>query len=111
VSTHAENVAAYRDLLIANAVKARKIAPDRADDYRRLFDADPHGVKRLLTAPVEEGGLMAGVAAVENPLPPVPTDYPREWIGERRPGGNIAIEDAGAIPAPQAPRERITIEE
>lgn len=83
-----------RDAVIARAVNHRKIAPDRAADYKRLYDADPRGIFDLLTAPVEEGGLMAGVAAADNPLPPPPQEYPREWIAGSRPSGRVAFEDA-----------------
>lgn len=112
MTSHAKNVTAYRDLLIGNAVKARKIAPDRAEDYRRLFDADPNGITHLLTAPVREGGLMAGNAAAVAPYAPgeQPDEYPREWIEQRRPSGAVAFEDhgtaadamSGAMPAPRA---------
>lgn len=91
--THSENVNAYRDLLIGRAVSARKIAPDRAEDFRRLFAADPNTVERLLTAPVEQGGLMAGVAELDNPRPIPPTEYPREWIAGSRPTGGVVFED------------------
>jgi len=96
---HAKNVHAYRDMLIGNAVRARKIAADRADDYKRLFDADPRSITHLLTAPVERGGLMAGVAFDRNgqPAPPPPDDYPAEWLPEtqgRSLHGSVAFEDA-----------------
>lgn len=96
---HAQNVHAYRDMLIGNAVAARKIAADRADDYKRLFDADPSSITHLLTAPVERGGLMAGVAydRAGQPVPSPPTDYPAEWLPEtrgRQVHGTVAFEDA-----------------
>lgn len=82
---------AIRDGIIARAVVARKIAPDRADDYRRMYDENPMGVFNLLTAPVAEGGLMAGLANHENP---VPTEYPREWLDSSdAPAGSVAFED------------------
>ncbi len=106
--------AAIRDGIIAMAVKARKIAPDRADDYRRLYDADPRGIFNLLTAPVEEGGLMAGINVGGDPFPEQPTDYPRDWLPETRSGGVIGFADPGVVHAapatPAAPRSRITIE-
>lgn len=99
MATHTENVNAYRDMLIGNAVNARKIAPDRAEDFRRLFAADPKTVERLLTASVEQGGLMAGVAELGNPRPIPPTEYPREWIAGSRPTGGVAFEDQQAASA------------
>ena len=120
MASHTENVAAYRDVLIGNAVAARKIAPDRADDYRRMFSADPRGVAHLLTAPPEEGGLMAGIAG---PLPQHEDSYPRHWLAGSRPSGAVAFEDAqtaaegagGAVPPRQdgeapAPSARVTVE-
>lgn len=111
-----------RDGLIAHAVKTRKIAPDRAGDYRRLYDADPSGIHHLLTASVERGGLMAGNAAAVAPFDPVPTEYPSEWIAQGRPRGEVAFEDsvaaadgaAGSLPpvpspAPSAANPRVTI--
>jgi len=106
MSSHADNVAAYRAMLIGRAVAARKIAPDRADDYRCLFDADPKSITHLLTAPVEDGGLMAGNAASVAPLPPVPTEYPRQWLAANKPTGGATFED-GARPAPRADRPAV----
>ena len=109
--------AAIRDGIIARAVKARKIAPDRAGDYQRLYDADPRGIFNLLTAPVEEGGLMAGINIGGDPFPEQPTDYPAEWLGDSldRGRGNIGFSDGGvhAAPAPATPATpagRITME-
>ncbi len=106
--------AAIRDGIIAKAIKARKIAPDRADDYRRLYDADPRGIFNLLTAPVEDGGLMAGINIGGDPFPEQPTGYPAEWLGDSLRGrGSIGFADGGTIQAPAtpaAPRSRITIE-
>jgi hypothetical protein len=93
---HEENVAAYRDLLIANAVKARKIAAARASDYRRLFDASPQAISHLLTAPVEQGGLMAGINMGGEPFPSEPTEYPRQWIAGSRERPSVMFEDFGA---------------
>jgi len=106
--------AAIRDGIIALAVKARKIAPDRAGDYSRMYDADPRGIFNLLTAPVEEGGLMAGINIGGDPFPEQPTGYPRDWLPETRGGGDIGFADPGPAHAP-APRRaaaaaRITIE-
>ena len=120
MSTHAENVKQYRqlqrDTLIASAVQTRKIAPDRAEDYKRMWDADPKGIHHLLTAPVAQGGLLAGNAAAFNPLPPVEAAYPAEWLPETRPRGQVNFED-GAVhtvptPAPAAPSVpgRVTME-
>lgn len=99
MATTQHNVHAYRETLIGNAIRARKIAADRADDYRRLYDADPVTITRLLTAPVEQGGLMAGIAFDRSgqPAPPPEDEYPAEWLPETRGKalhGQVAFEDA-----------------
>ncbi len=120
-----------RDAVIAAAVKTRKIAPDREDAYKKLYDADPKGIHHLLTAPVERGGLMAGNAASVAPFDTQPDEYPEGWLPELRGKqvhGQVAFEDgraatdahAGALPPRRpatAPRPggsgnagRITIE-
>lgn len=97
MSTHTENVSAYRDALIANAVKARKIAADRADDYRKMFDASPGSIAHLLTAPVKDGGLMAGINVGGDPFPKEPTEYPKHWIqAGSSPTGSVIFEDQAA---------------
>jgi hypothetical protein len=115
MSTHAENVKAYRalqatrrDSLIAAAVTARKIAPDRAEDVKRMYDNDPKSIEHLLTAPVAEGGLMAGNAAAYNPLPPpVVAEYPADWLPEvgtgGRQGGNVMLDGVAVDVTAQAP--------
>lgn len=118
----------HRDRLIAKAVADRKISADRADDYRRMYNASPETIERLLTASVEQGGLVAGINLGGNPFPELPTDYPAEWLPEvqgKQLHGKIDYEDAAAAidgashalppqrhapPAPPAGRDRITIE-
>lgn len=119
----------HRDRLVAQAVADRKIAKDRAEDYKRLYNANPEIIGRLLTAPVAEGGLVAGINIGGDPFPELPTDYPADWLPEVRGTplhGNIAYEDAAtaldglsraaptrrhAPAAPPAARSRITIEQ
>lgn len=122
---------AHRDRLIAKAVADRKISADRADDYRRMYNASPETIERLLTAPVAEGGLVAGINLGGNAFPELPTDYPADWLPEVHQGkplhGSIDYEDAAAAidgashalppqrhaaatPAPPAARSPITIE-
>ena len=102
---------ANRDRLIAKAVADRKISADRADDYRRMYNASPETIERLLTAPVAEGGLVAGINLGGNAFPELPSDYPAEWLPELHGGkplhGSVAFEDsaaaaggaAGAVPS------------
>jgi hypothetical protein len=54
---------AARDEVIGAAVAARKIrASDRAG-YERMWASDQVTARRLLTAPIEEGGLAPGIVA------------------------------------------------
>lgn len=124
---HAQHVAAYRDLLIDKAVSARKISAERASEFRSMFDRSPLAVANLLTAPVDKGGLMAGInmggkafAASEE------AEYPAEWLGQPAPRGTVAYEDptarvdaaAGYVPdgqpnfaaAPRNARASVTFE-
>ena len=119
---------AHRDRLITKAVADRKISADRADDYKRLYNANPEIIGRLLTAPVAEGGLVAGINLGGNAFPEGQSmDYPAEWLPEvqgKRLHGGVAFEDdaaavdsaAGATPprrhasAAPAGRDRITLE-
>lgn len=93
---HVRQFLALRDGVVAAAVKAKKISAERADDYRKLWDASPQDVFRLLTAKVEDGGLMAGVNLGGEPFPEAPTSYPREWLAEGQPTGAVAFEDQQA---------------
>jgi hypothetical protein len=91
---HLKQLTATRDQIVARAVASKKIAADRADDYRRLFDADPRGITRLLTAPAEDGGLVAGINVGGEPFPTPATEYPREWLaGQSGVSGSVAFED------------------
>lgn len=90
----------HRDRLIAQAVADRKINADRAEDYKRMYNASPESIERLLTAPVAEGGLVAGINLGGDPFPELPTDYPVEWLPEVHGGrplhGGVAFEDHAA---------------
>jgi len=96
--SHADNLkqyAAIRDRVISAAVRDKKITADSADAYRRMYDANAQGVTQLLTAPVERGGLMAGVAS---PAPSPVDAYPAEWVPEL--GRPAAPSPVAAGPAP-----------
>lgn len=120
---------ADRDRLIAKAVADRKISADRADDYKRLYNANPQIIGRLLTAPVAEGGLVAGMNVGGEPFPELPTDYPTDWLPDVHQAkplhGQVAYEDHATRldsasqgvpprrhtpPPPPAGRDRITLE-
>lgn len=49
---------------ISAAIKAGKVPPSRKEHYAAMWDKDPEGTKHLLTAPVEKGGLAAGLVPV-----------------------------------------------
>lgn len=59
----ARNQRPKRDQLLDAAITAGKIAEDRRSVYAKMYDADPAGTERLLTASVDEGGLMPGQVA------------------------------------------------
>src|SRR5438067_1161812 len=54
-----------RETAIAAAIRDGKIDGARADEYRRMWDANPGIIRRLLTARVEDGGLMPGLVRAE----------------------------------------------
>ena len=74
--------------IIAAAVQEGRIAPSQRDHFGRLFDTDPEGAERLLTAAVEQGGLMPGTIPVQaRGADPSPSDhnqeaYPASWLPE-----------------------------
>lgn len=98
MSTPAENarkrfVASDRDRIVAEAVRLRKIAPEDAESHKRHYDENPEGWGHLLTAPVEQGGLMAGLVLSGDH----PTEYPSHWLGAgTRPSGAVVFEDSAA---------------
>ena len=82
-------MSAERDNLIAAAVRERKIAADREADYRRMWNADPAGIRRLLTARVTDGGLAAGQVLASGTAFEREPDYPPEWVSA--PGGTAPV--------------------
>ncbi len=82
--TDAERI---RDSVLDEAVRAGKIAAASREDYRRKYDADPVAIRRLLTARVEEGGLMPGlVGPGEDPVTAAPGGYDSSWLEPARTG-------------------------
>ena len=76
-----------RQGVIAAAVKEGRIAPAQKDNFVRMYETDPNGAERLLTASVADGGLMPGTIPVEargiDPAPDTSTEaYPAEWLPE-----------------------------
>ena len=59
MGTHDVTEAGYRDWSIAAAVEQRRIAASEADDFRVKWGHNPQAYARLLTAPVDQGGLAA----------------------------------------------------
>jgi hypothetical protein len=81
-----------RNRVLASAVKEGRIPPSRKEHYNRLWDQDPEGTKKLLTASVEEGGLAPNVVPIreDGGAPGDDTslqasEYDRSWLspGER----------------------------
>jgi crotonobetainyl-CoA:carnitine CoA-transferase CaiB-like acyl-CoA transferase len=90
----------HGERVIAAAVKAGKIAAADVPTYRQMFKDDPASARRLLTAPVIQGGLAA-----RSQTPGARQDlggpgaYPQEWVAaEARPKGRSRVtnEDVGA---------------
>jgi hypothetical protein len=52
---------AGRDQVIDAAIRDGKLAAGQRDEYQRLYDGNPSAIHNLLTARVEEGGLMPGL--------------------------------------------------
>lgn len=82
---------AQRDVLIAQAVKDRKIAAHDVGKYRRWYDGNPAAYAHLLTASVEHGGLMPGLVPEGESAP---DGYPKEWLGGNQPTGAVVFEEA-----------------
>lgn len=54
-----------RDRVIASAVREGRFAPAQRENYERLWDSDPDGTRKLLTASAEDGGLAPNTISVE----------------------------------------------
>lgn len=54
-----------RSGIVAAAVKEGRIAPAQRSHFENMFKSDPAGTEKLLTAKVEDGGLMPGTIPVE----------------------------------------------
>jgi hypothetical protein len=82
-----------RDGIIASAVKDGRISPAQKGSFAKMFATDPQGTEILLTASVEQGGLMKGTIPVsargtDPSVVDVPEDaYPADWLPELRETG------------------------
>lgn len=82
-----------RDRVINGAIAQGRIAPSRADHWRRKWSADADEARTLLTASVEAGGLASGLIPViekggEHAIEDTSVDaYPAEWLPEVNRGG------------------------
>lgn len=94
-----------RDRVLDAAIRAGKIAAADRDRYARMYDANPHPTRRLLTARVEEGGLMPGlVGPGEDPATATPGGYDPQWL---TPGERERVAKAAPLPSPApAPRSQ-----
>lgn len=95
---------ADRDATIDAAARAGKIRASDAPRYRKMYDAQPDVIRNLLTAKVDQGGLLPGqVSAQENAA--ALAAYDPSWLtaGERSAlAGREALTPAPS-PAPAAP--------
>jgi hypothetical protein len=79
-----------RDEIIAAAIRTGRIAPSRQSHWEKQWAADEDGVRTLLTAPEDKGGLAAGLIPVAASGGTVPQEhntaeqdaYPKEWLPE-----------------------------
>jgi hypothetical protein len=77
-----------RDSVINAAIKAGKIPPSRRDHYVTAWAGDPEGIRNLLTAAADKGGLAPGLVPVkEEGAAPSNEDltveaYPSHWLPE-----------------------------
>jgi hypothetical protein len=55
----------HRQHVVNEAVKAGKIVPASRDKFLKLFEADPDGTEKLLTAEADKGGLAPGLVPVK----------------------------------------------
>lgn len=90
---------------IDEALKQGKIAAAMKGQMETLWDKDPKGIKHLLTASVEQGGLAEnlipvaarGEAPAGEELASTEDAYPSEWLGQSE-RARIAAASAGARP-------------
>jgi hypothetical protein len=68
-----------REQVLAQAIRERRISASQADEYRRIYDAQPLVMKHLLTASHAEGGLMPGLVAYEDHYD-AGSDYDESWL-------------------------------
>lgn len=88
-----------RDQIINRAIHDQRISASQADEYRRLYDAQPAVIRRLLTAKGGEGGLMPGLASDSDALD---GDYDPTWLTARERAALGARETTAPRP-PAAP--------
>ncbi len=70
-----------RDSVLNQAIRSGKIAASDRDHYARMYDRLPTETRRLLTARVEEGGLMPGLrGSGEDPATAAPGGYDPSWL-------------------------------
>jgi len=56
-----------RDRIVMAACEERRFSPARLAHYSKMYDADPEGTRRLLTAAEDQGGLAKGLRPVGQP--------------------------------------------
>ena len=77
-----------QESILASALKTGRIAPHQRDSFAKMFEKDPKGTEVLLTASVEDGGLMDGLVPIEargsDPsVESMSTEaYPSHWLPE-----------------------------
>ncbi len=107
------------DVLIARAIRSRKITAAQAPVYREMFATAPEQATTLLAGPVAQGGLASRAV----PAAAAPEEYPAEWVPEvtahesrAQPGGEYPAEwvkgsEPGAVRRSEGEvRSRVAIE-
>lgn len=95
---------AERDRIIAAAIGEGRIAPARAAQWTRSWEADPEGTRHLLTAPEADGGLAVntipvaarGVEPTDEAQVTASDDAQHRAFMARHYGQNEASADGGA---------------
>jgi hypothetical protein len=94
-----------RETVIKAAIYDGKIPAEEANKYRRMWDGNPSAIRNLLTASVEQGGLMPGLVGAGGTAATaaLPDDaYEESWLTPQERAA-VAANRAAPAPAAQAP--------
>src|SRR4051794_31059109 len=88
-----------REAILDAAVRDGKIEASRRAEYARRYDANPSVIRNLLTAPIEQGGLMPGLVRLDAGAAEDP-GYDPNWLtaSERQRLAEVRSAAPGAPP-------------